>query len=131
MSIVRAAIAASAACLLGAAAYAQPMDNGQGPAAAQPAAPADQASPPDQTAAPAPAPNGQMGAPADQQGADQQGMSAGAPNAAGAAANASVTTNAQGVEVISSQPVPDTPQNRAQYGQPMSRTGRLTQPAGN
>ncbi len=36
----------------------------------------------------------------------------------------------QGPTVIASQPVPDTPQNRAKYGQPMSRSGRLTKPIG-
>ena len=33
--------------------------------------------------------------------------------------------------VINSPPVPDTPENRAKYGQPMSRAGKLTTPAGN
>jgi hypothetical protein len=33
--------------------------------------------------------------------------------------------------VISNGPVPDTPQNRAKYGQPLSNAGRLTKPAGN
>jgi len=33
--------------------------------------------------------------------------------------------------VVSNQPVPDTPQNRQAYGQPMSHGGKATQPAGN
>jgi hypothetical protein len=33
--------------------------------------------------------------------------------------------------VVSNGPVPDTPQNRAAYGQPMSHTGKHTKPAGN
>lgn len=33
--------------------------------------------------------------------------------------------------LIASPPVPDTPQNRARYGQPLSNAGRRTPPAGN
>ena len=33
--------------------------------------------------------------------------------------------------VVSNGPVPDTPQNRAAYGQPMSHAGKHTTPAGN
>ena len=33
--------------------------------------------------------------------------------------------------VVSNGPVPDTPANRAKYGKPMSRAGRMTQAAGN
>ena len=33
--------------------------------------------------------------------------------------------------IVSNAPVPDTPQNRATFGQPDSRTGQLTKPAGN
>lgn len=36
-----------------------------------------------------------------------------------------------GTDVVSNGPVPDTPQNRAKYGQPLSNAGRLTKPAGN
>jgi hypothetical protein len=35
------------------------------------------------------------------------------------------------VEVITNGPVPDTPENRAEYGGPMSRAGQMTTPAGN
>jgi hypothetical protein len=38
--------------------------------------------------------------------------------------------NPQGPAIIASQPVPDTPANRARYGEPMSRAGRLTAPIG-
>jgi hypothetical protein len=34
-------------------------------------------------------------------------------------------------EVIASAPVPDTPANRARYGQPLSRAGKMTAPRGN
>ena len=46
-----------------------------------------------------------------------------------------VTTSPTGAivthKLVSSQPVPDTPNNRAKYGRPLSNTGRHTQPAGN
>lgn len=35
------------------------------------------------------------------------------------------------VMMVASSPVPDTPQNRARFGQPDSRAGRMTAPAGN
>jgi cytoskeletal protein RodZ len=38
----------------------------------------------------------------------------------------SVTT-----QVIASAPVPDTPANRARFGQPLSRAGKMTAPRGN
>ena len=33
--------------------------------------------------------------------------------------------------LITNAPVPDTPENRARYGQPLSNAGQHTQPAGN
>jgi len=39
---------------------------------------------------------------------------------------ATVTT-----ELVTNGPVPDTPQNRARYGQPMSHAGKATAPKGN
>jgi hypothetical protein len=47
----------------------------------------------------------------------------------GAAVNTSATTTSD--QVIASQPVPDTPANRAKYGKPLSRAGKRTAPAGN
>ncbi len=35
------------------------------------------------------------------------------------------------ISVVTNGPIPDTPENRAKYGQPNSRTGRATVPAGN
>jgi len=35
------------------------------------------------------------------------------------------------VTVVSNAPIPDTPENRAKYGQPMSRAGKRTKPIGN
>jgi len=92
---------ATAACLIGATAYAQ-TDNTQAPQ--QP--PPQSSMPADQGAA----------APAD------------APTAG---ANASATVDSSGNQVIASQPVPDTKANRATYGQPLSRAGKRTAPAGN
>jgi hypothetical protein len=77
--------------------------------------PSDQAPPADQ-AAPAAAPADQAPPPA-------------ASTASGTETSAVV--NGQTVQVITSQPVPDTRANRAQYGQPLSRAGRRTAPAGN
>ena len=47
--------------------------------------------------------------------------------------NTSVTVDANGVRhyLITNGPVPDTPENRAKYGGPMSNGGRHTKPAGN
>lgn len=33
--------------------------------------------------------------------------------------------------VVANAPIPDTPENRAKYGQPLSRAGRATAPNGN
>jgi hypothetical protein len=38
---------------------------------------------------------------------------------------------AGGPTVVSNAPVPDTVENRARYGQPLSATGRANKPAGN
>jgi hypothetical protein len=36
-----------------------------------------------------------------------------------------------GTDLVSNGPVPDTPQNRAKYGQPLSHAGKMTKAAGN
>jgi hypothetical protein len=41
------------------------------------------------------------------------------------------TAKAGDPNVITNGPIPDTPENRAKYGQPMSNAGRHTKPAGN
>jgi hypothetical protein len=68
----------------------------------------------------------QTQAPATQDQPPMNSPDTGAQAQTGVAAN----TSAQ-VQVIASQPVPDTPENRAKYGQPLSRAGRHTKPAGN
>ena len=35
------------------------------------------------------------------------------------------------LRVVTNGPIPDTPENRAKYGEPNSRAGRATDPAGN
>jgi hypothetical protein len=106
MPLVRTALMATAACLIGATAYAQ-TDNTQAPQ-----------QPPPQSSMPA----DQGAAPADQ---------AAPPAAPTEGANASATVDSSGTQVIASQPVPDTKANRAAYGQPLSRAGKRTAPAGN
>jgi hypothetical protein len=56
-----------------------------------------------------------------------------APSPAPAGSNVPVTVDANGVRhmLITSPTVPDTPENRAKYGPPMSNAGRRTQAAGN
>jgi len=48
-----------------------------------------------------------------------------------AGAPVSATTDASGAQVVSNGPIPDTRANRAKYGRPMSRAGKMTKPAGN
>ncbi|HEY4030190.1 MAG TPA: hypothetical protein VGM25_07590 [Caulobacteraceae bacterium] len=50
--------------------------------------------------------------------------------AAGAPAERAPAASA-GSDLISNGPVPDTPANRAKYGQPLSHAGKITKPAGN
>ena len=95
MPLVRTAMMATAALLIGSVAYAQPTDTTPS---------ADQAPPP-------------SSAPAD--------------TASAAAASGSTVDASTGAQVIASQPVPDTPANRAAYGQPLSRAGKRTAPRGN
>ncbi|HZZ90585.1 MAG TPA: hypothetical protein VFE13_19835, partial [Caulobacteraceae bacterium] len=112
MPLVRTALIATAACLIGAAAYAQPTAGDTSSTSPAQQAPADQsATPPaDQSAMPPAADQSAM-PPAS------SGMNQAAPT--GAAANTSTTVGANGNQVIASQPVPDTPANRAAYGKPL------------
>jgi hypothetical protein len=103
MPLVKTAMLATAACLIGATAYAQTDNGAQAPQQPPPSSmPADNAQPP-----------------------------ADASAAAGAAGNASATVGANGVVTIASQPVPDTKENRKAFGQPLSRAGRRTAAKGN
>ena len=113
MPLVRSALIATAACLIGAAAYAQPTTTDQAPA--------------DQSAAP-PAASSDMNA-APSSSAPAMPDTATAP--VRAAANTSTTVDASGNQVIASQPVPDTPANRAAFGAPLSHAGKHTAPKGN
>lgn len=52
---------------------------------------------------------------------------ASAPSAMNNAVNASAVTT----RVITNGPIPDTPENRAAFGKPLSQAGRNSKPAGN
>ncbi|MFI4974541.1 MAG: hypothetical protein ACHP84_08385 [Caulobacterales bacterium] len=110
MTLLRYALAASvAACLAGGVAVAQTAPASPPASSISPAAPTDQATPaPTEKATPA-------------------------TPATSAGVNTSVTVDANGNRhlLISNAPVPDTPQNRAKYGAPLSNAGRHTPAAGN
>jgi len=103
MPLVRTALIATAACLIGAAAYAQPTAGDNTPPAGDTTQSMPQTPP--------------------QASQDMSGAQT------GAAVNTSATTTSD--QVIASQPVPDTPANRAKYGRPLSRAGKRTAPVGN
>jgi hypothetical protein len=118
--------AAAAACLLGGVAVADtppaPTDNAAPPPAASP----DQTAAPDQTAPP------EQAAPAPPASASDQGASMqNAPAASATGTESSAQVAEGGPQVIAGQPVPDTPDNRAKYGQPLSHAGKHTAPSGN
>lgn len=87
--------------------------------------------------------SGAMGAPMGSSSSSSMGTgsssmgtgSAMAPSADTSAMNSNATAMSSGATVtnttVTNGPVPDTPENRARYGAPMSRTGRMTKPAGN
>ncbi|HEY1752099.1 MAG TPA: hypothetical protein VGG29_12620 [Caulobacteraceae bacterium] len=110
MPLVRSALIATAACLIGAAAYAQTTTGDTTPPAGDTTQSMPQTPDNSQVAAPQTSPD----------------MSA----QTGTSVNTSATATG-GNEVIASQPVPDTPANRAKYGKPLSRAGKRTAPAGN
>ena len=107
MPLIRYALAAAAASLIGGLAYAQGMSQGAPSDESQPAPPADTSS--------AQAP------PADNAAVAQTGVRR----------ETSATVDGRTVTVVSNAPIPDTPENRAKFGQPMSRAGKRTKPAGN
>lgn len=51
--------------------------------------------------------------------------------AAGAPVERSSAASVGGTQLVTNGPVPDTVENRAKYGKPMSNAGRMTKPAGN
>jgi hypothetical protein len=91
-----------------------------GAAAAQPTSSTDPA-----------APDTSVQTPADTTTADHMPMTA--PAASTTAADVAATTGQPVVhtQLVTMQPIPDTPENRAKYGQPLSRAGKRTAPAGN
>jgi len=104
MSLIRYALAAAAASLIGGLAYAQGAYQGS----------ADTQSPP-------PATDTSAAPPADNAPVAQTGVRR----------ETSATVDGRTVTVVSNAPIPDTPENRAKYGQPMSRAGKRTKPIGN
>ena len=58
-----------------------------------------------------------------------------APTPGANVASSTTTTDSTGAivtnELVTNGPVPDTPQNRARFGQPLSHAGRMTAPRGN
>ena len=58
-----------------------------------------------------------------------------APTPSANVASSTTTTDSTGAivtrELVASAPVPDTPENRARFGQPLSNAGRMTAPRGN
>jgi hypothetical protein len=112
---------AAAAALLAGGAFAQASGSNA------PQSAGDTAVNPPVAAAPAPAPAPAAGADVTAPAPDATvAPAAGAPTERTPAASVS-----GGTEVISNGPVPDTPENRAKYGKPMSNAGRMTKPAGN
>jgi hypothetical protein len=93
-------------------------------ASAQPAPAAQDQAPPTQDAAPPPPPQADpASAPA---GSPQNPIPQNSPTPSDQAFH----LKAGDPNVVSNGPVPDTPENRAAYGQPMSRTGKATTPSG-
>jgi hypothetical protein len=122
MTIVRTALLATAACLLSASALAQTAatDTPNTPPAVQPgpsSGAATQSSP--------------MQSPSSMPAMDQQGAQPAPAAPTGSPTDTSATIGPNGVEVVASPPVPDTPANRAAFGQPLSHAGKETKPVGN
>lgn len=114
MSMLSSTLVASvAACLLGVTA-----------AAAQGSPSPSQAAPNSETDAP------EQAAPATLIPADSEPLE---NSTSPTTVNATVTVDPNGDRhiLIASPPVPDTAENRAKYGSPLSNAGRRTQPAGN
>jgi hypothetical protein len=135
---------ATAAALLGGAAFAQsasvnppasnqlPAGVATGNAAVNEPTPSGQAGTGDVTA-----PSGSASGAVNSTGSLNSGSSsASSSDAANVAPAAGAPTErapsaTAGTDLISNGPVPDTPANRAKYGQPMSHAGRMTKAAGN
>lgn len=129
MKISHLMIAAAGSALLAGSAMAQdqaaptpmtPDQSASAPAADQPAAPAVN----DPSAAMPPA------APATQYNYNANPGAATAP-ASSSTLGDPTTMKAGDIAVVSNGPVPDTAENRAKYGKPMSNAGKKSKPAGN
>ena len=109
MKLIHLATATAVVALLGGAAYAQ-----------QPTSPVPADAPPVEEAAPPADTTADTGEPTTAP------SDVTATSATSVAGNVSVTTT-----TVTNGPVPDTAENRAKYGQPLSRAGRLTAARGN
>jgi hypothetical protein len=113
--------AAAASALLAGAVYAQDATNPAPADQGAAAAPADTSASTNQAGATVPATAGAAAAPA---------TDASAPPAE-AAAGSGVPTAAVQVATTTNGPIPDTPENRAKYGQPLSNAGKHSKAKGN
>lgn len=104
-----------------------------GNAATNRSQPSGQAGASDSTApaatAPVQGPSGAQSPSANGAGLNSSDAASVAP-AAGAPTQRTPSASA-GTDVVSNGPVPDTPANRAKYGQPLSHAGKISKPAGN
>ena len=139
MKLIHLATATAAVALLGGAAYAQQPQPQKGPTAGSVTgdwngahAPTDDKQYQEKVTVPVGAtpPAAEAAPPADTTATASADIStdvtAPAPATTGAAANASFTTT-----LVTNGPVPDTPENRAKYGAPLSRAGKMTAARGN
>ncbi len=92
--------------------------------------------PPAANSPPASLPTGNAAAPRGPASLDVTAPRTGADSAtvapaAGAPTERAPAASVGGADLVTNGPVPDTHENRAKYGSPMSNAGRLTKPAGN
>ena|SRR5665213_3122335 len=118
MKITHLMTAAALATLIGGAAYAQ--DQATPAPATMPPPAADQSAMPPAT----------TGAPAAQYNYNANSGATTAP-ASSSTLGDPTTMKAGDASVVSNGPVPDTAENRAKYGKPMSNAGKKSAPAGN
>lgn len=130
MKITHLMTAAALATLMGGAAYAQSTDQSAGttvsgdntPAAQMQPGQPDAMSTTDQSA-------GAMSS--TTAGANQYNYNAATQPASSSTLGDPTSMKAGDANVVSNGPVPDTPENRAKYGKPMSNAGKRSTPAGN
>jgi hypothetical protein len=126
-------IAVGAAALMSGAALAQTADTSVTDQSAAPAASADSmASDPsamssDPSATPPADPSASMGTPAAPMDPSANSTMAPPSNSM----STTMAANGTNVQTVTNGPIPDTPENRAKYGKPMSNAGKRSTAAGN